>query len=86
MPETITPKKNRPAPQPLTRTPAFEAPGCLPCTSEEVAQHVRVQERPMKEAEYAAERQARAEYRAYPGAPCMKMLNITLCFDGTNNP
>ncbi|WP_426143732.1 T6SS phospholipase effector Tle1-like catalytic domain-containing protein [Pseudomonas sp. DWP3-1-2] len=85
MSEALIPKQNRPAPQSLSRTPAFEATGVLPRTSEAVAQHVRVQQLPLRDAEYAAELQAEAEHRAYPGPPCMKMLNITLCFDGTNN-
>jgi hypothetical protein len=85
MSEAMTPKNTRPAAQPLSRTPAFEAPGCFPRTPWDVAHNARTQQRPVKEAGFAAERLARAEHRAYAGAPCMTMLNITLCFDGTNN-
>jgi len=75
----------RSAPAPLTPTPPFPKEGLLPRTSEDVALNYRTQFRPQLLFEYAAERAAEAAGETYAGPPCAIVLNITLCFDGTNN-
>jgi len=75
----------RPAPSPLSPTPRFKKEGLLPRTPDDVARHYRRQFQPKLQYDYAAELAADAAGRAYPGSPCIDVLNITLCFDGTNN-
>jgi hypothetical protein len=69
----------------LTPTPSFPKEGRLPRTSEDVARNYRTLFKPKLLAAYAAEEAAHAAREPYNGPPCMQALNITLCFDGTNN-
>ncbi|MGV8862547.1 MAG: T6SS phospholipase effector Tle1-like catalytic domain-containing protein [Pseudomonas sp.] len=82
---TLNSGSQRPAPAPLTPTPPFPKEGLLPRTSEDVALNYRTQYRPKLLAAYAAKRAAKAAGETYTGPPCINVLNITLCFDGTNN-
>ncbi|MGS0739630.1 T6SS phospholipase effector Tle1-like catalytic domain-containing protein [Pseudomonas sp. GG8] len=82
---TLNSGSQRPAPAPLTPTQPFPTEGLLPRTSEDVALNYRTQYRPKLLAAYAAKRAAKAAGETYSGAPCINVLNITLCFDGTNN-
>ncbi|MEB0086338.1 DUF2235 domain-containing protein [Pseudomonas sp. 10B1] len=85
MSSTLNSASQRPASASLTPTPPFKKEGLLPRTHLDVGLNYRTQIRPEILAGYAAEKAAKAAGRTYPGPPCMKALNISLCFDGTNN-
>jgi hypothetical protein len=85
MSTTLNSDSQRPTRASLTPTPRFKKEGLLPRTPEDVARHRRKLREPQIQADYAAEREAAAARRSYSGTPCMGVLNITLCFDGTNN-
>ena len=75
----------RPDPSPLTPTPRFKKEGLLPLNSEDVGYNFRQQYQPKLKYSYAVERATRARGLSYLTSSCMDVLNITLCFDGTNN-
>ncbi|PHN30486.1 hypothetical protein AO240_16675 [Pseudomonas sp. ICMP 460] len=85
MPEAMNPQLKKPAAEFLSPTPDFEMGGLLPQTRGDVLRNYREQ----KKAYYPFEQQSMDAHRAaglvYPGPPCMKIVTITLCFDGTNN-
>ncbi|WPX62641.1 DUF2235 domain-containing protein [Pseudomonas sp. MH10] len=85
MSSTLNSASKRPAPAPLTPTPPFKKEGLLPRNHEDVGLNYRTQFRPKLLAGYAAQKAAIAAGKVYLGAPCINVLNITLCFDGTNN-
>jgi hypothetical protein len=73
------------APTPASTSPAprFVRTG-LPLSSGEVAGNIRQQKRDEKAAWSRAATHAAAQGDAVP-EPCCKTLQISLCFDGTNN-
>ncbi|ROM13068.1 hypothetical protein BK643_26155 [Pseudomonas protegens] len=85
MPEALTPPHSRPEAQWLTPTPEFRDGGLLPETPKQVAHNRREQHKAFAPFELAAQRAAQAAGNVYIGSPCMKILSITLYFDGTNN-
>ena len=85
MSDPVNQPSQRPAPDALTPTPPFKKEGLLPRTPDAVAAHYRKQFQPKLQADYAAERQAAEDRQQYVGPPCIDVLDISLCFDGTNN-
>ncbi|MEB0094445.1 DUF2235 domain-containing protein [Pseudomonas sp. CCI1.2] len=87
MSSSLNSKSQRPQPSPLTPTPRFKKEGLLPLNSDDVGLNYRKQYRPKLMFSDAVERANRAKGYGYgaQGSPCMDVLNITLCFDGTNN-
>jgi hypothetical protein len=75
----------RSKPQPLAATPFFTKEGMLPRTPKDVARNHVEQQRTLTEAANIARAACRTASVPYCGSPCMDVLHITLCFDGTNN-
>lgn len=80
MPSTL-----RSGPQALAVTPFFTNEGMLPRTPQDVARNQLEQQRALIEAANISRAACRAANGPYSGPPCMDVLHITLCFDGTNN-
>ncbi|WP_254704980.1 T6SS phospholipase effector Tle1-like catalytic domain-containing protein [Pseudomonas corrugata] len=72
-------------PQALAATPFFTNEGMLPRTPEDVARNQVEQQRTLIEAADISRAACREANVPYSGPPCMDVLHITLCFDGTNN-
>ena len=85
MPDAIIPPFKKPDPEFLSLTPDFKTGGLLPQTPGDVLRNYREQLKAFHPFEQQAMDAERAAGRVYAGAPCMKMVTITLCFDGTNN-
>ena len=85
MSETINPQSQKPAPEFLCLTPDLTLGGLLPQTPGDVLRNYREQQKAFYPFEQQAMDADRAAGRAYIGAPCMKIVTVTLCFDGTNN-
>jgi hypothetical protein len=85
MPDAIIPPLKKPDPEFLSLTPDFKTGGLLPQTPGDVLRNYREQLKAFHPFEQQAMDAERAAGRVYAGAPCMKMVTITLCFDGTNN-
>lgn len=85
MSEAMTPKLPKPDPEFLSLTPDFKMGGLLPQTPGDVLRNYREQLKAFHPFEQQAMDAERAAGRVYAGAPCMKIVTITLCFDGTNN-
>ena len=85
MPDAIIPPFKKPDPEFLSLTPDFKTSGLLPQTPGDVLRNYREQLKAFHPFEQQAMDAERAAGRVYAGAPCMKMVTITLCFDGTNN-
>lgn len=84
MSEALTPSNSQPEPQWLSPTPEFREAGLMPETPHQVAYNRREQRKAYEPFEREAKRAADARGDVYL-PPCMTVLNITLCFDGTNN-
>ncbi len=74
---------DKPTPASASPAPHFTRTG-LPLTSGEIAGNIRKQKRDEKAAWSRAATNAAAKGDAVP-EPCCKTLQISLCFDGTNN-
>ncbi|KTC12260.1 hypothetical protein AO391_24740, partial [Pseudomonas marginalis ICMP 9505] len=85
MSEAMTPKLQKPAAEFLSPTPDFEMGGLLPQTSGDVLRNYRTQQVAYDPFEQQSMDEQRAAGLVYPGPPCMQIVTITLCFDGTNN-
>ena len=85
MPDAMIPPFKKPDPEFLSLTPDFKTSGLLPQTPGDVLRNYREQLKAFHPFEQQAMDAERAAGRVYAGAPCMKMVTITLCFDGTNN-
>lgn len=72
-------------PESLAATPFFTQEGMLPRTPGEVARNHAERQRILTEAANAAREASWATNTPYCGPPCLDVLHITLCFDGTNN-
>lgn len=75
----------RSRPQPLAVTPFFAKEGMLPRTPKDVAYNHVEQQKTLTEAANIYRAACRAADIPYSGPPCMDVLHVTLCFDGTNN-
>ncbi|UVL83774.1 DUF2235 domain-containing protein [Pseudomonas sp. B21-028] len=71
--------------QALAVTPFFTNEGLLPRTPKDVTRNQVEQQRLLTEAANISRTACRAANVPYSGPPCMDVLHITLCFDGTNN-
>ena len=85
MSETMTPRPKRSTGEFLSATPDFKMGGLLPQTPGDVLFNYRKQQKAFDPFEQQAMDAARAAGWVYAGPPCMKIVTITLCFDGTNN-
>lgn len=85
MPDAMIPPFKKPDPEFLSLTPDFKTGGLLPQSPGDVLRNYREQLKAFHPFEQQAMDAERAAGRVYAGAPCMKMVTITLCFDGTNN-
>ncbi|MPR02908.1 DUF2235 domain-containing protein, partial [Pseudomonas sp. MAFF 212408] len=85
MSEAMTPSPKKPAAEFLSPTPDFEMGGLLPQTSGDVLRNYRTQQVAYDPFEQQSMDEHRAAGLVYPGPPCMQIVTITLCFDGTNN-
>ncbi|WP_241679086.1 phospholipase effector Tle1 domain-containing protein, partial [Pseudomonas kitaguniensis] len=85
MSEAMTPQLKKPAAEFLSPTPDFEMGGLLPQTRGDVLRNYRTQRTAYDPFEQQSMDAHRAAGLVYPGPPCMKIVTITLCFDGTNN-
>ena len=85
MSEAMIPPLQKPAAQFLSPTPDFIIGGLLPQTPRDVLRNYRVQQVAYHPFEQQSMDAHRAAGLVYPGAPCMKIVTVTLCFDGTNN-
>ena len=85
MSEAMIPPLQKPAAQFLSPTPDFLIGGLLPQTPKDVLRNYRVQQVAYHPFEQQSMDAHRAAGLVYPGAPCMKIVTVTLCFDGTNN-
>ncbi|MDB6047858.1 MAG: hypothetical protein JWR17_604, partial [Pseudomonas sp.] len=85
MSSSLSSHSKRPDPSPLTPTPRFKKEGLLPLDAEDVATNWRKQNQPKLQYSYAVERATKAKGLSYLKSSCIDVLNITLCFDGTNN-
>ena len=85
MSEAMTPPVQKPAAAFLSPTPDFKMGGLLPQTPGDVLRNYRTQQVAFHPYEQQAMDADRAAGRVYAGAPCMKIVTVTLCFDGTNN-
>ena len=85
MSDAIIPPFKKPDPEFLSLTPDFKTGGLLPQSPGDVLRNYREQLKAFHPFEQQAMDAERAAGRVYAGAPCMKMVTITLCFDGTNN-
>ena len=84
MSETLMLNAGKPKPQFTSAAPDFKMGGLLPATRSDVLRNYRVQKSAYNEFEQQAMDEARAAGQPYV-TPCMRILSITLCFDGTNN-
>ena len=85
MSETMTPRPKRSTGEFLSLTPDFKMGGLLPQTPGDVLFNYRKQQQAFDPFEQQAMDAAHAAGWAYAGRPCMQIVTITLCFDGTNN-
>ena len=85
MSEAITAPVKKTSPAFLSPTPDFKEGGLLPESSADVLRNYRIQQAAYQPFEQKAMDEARAASKVYAGAPCMKIITVTLCFDGTNN-
>ena len=85
MSTTMNSSSKKPAPEFMSPTPYFKEDGLLPKTPGDVLRNYRKQQAAFHGFEQAAMSAAWAAGHAYAGAPCMKIVTISLCFDGTNN-
>ncbi|MCH4874616.1 T6SS phospholipase effector Tle1-like catalytic domain-containing protein [Pseudomonas sp. TMW22091] len=85
MSDSVNTLDKRPPAEPLAMTPEFPLKGLLPSHPQQVADNGIAQRKVERQIAIETERAARAVRRFYVGPPCMDVLNITLCFDGTNN-
>ena len=85
MSTTMNSSSQKPAPEFMSPTPYFKEDGLLPKTPGDVLRNYREQQAAFHGFEQAAMSAAWAAGHAYAGAPCMKIVTISLCFDGTNN-
>ena len=85
MSEAMIPKNNKPEAECLCAMPYFNMDGLLPKTPDDVLRNYREQQKAFHPFEQQAMDAAHAAGRVYVGRPCMKIVTVTLCFDGTNN-
>ncbi|KAB0491393.1 T6SS phospholipase effector Tle1-like catalytic domain-containing protein [Pseudomonas psychrophila] len=85
MSETMTPRPKRSTGEFLSLTPDFKMDGLLPQAPGDVLFNYRKQQQAFDPFEQQAMDAAYAAGWAYAGRPCMQIVTITLCFDGTNN-
>ncbi len=85
MSDSVNTFDKRPPAEPLAMTPEFPVKGLLPSHPQQVADNGIAQRKVERQIAIETERAALAAHRGYFGPPCMDVLNITLCFDGTNN-
>lgn len=85
MSDALSPIDQRPDAESIAITPVFPEKGLLPLDCEHVAQNYRAQQKVELQVAGELERAAWAAHTVYVGPPCIDVLNITLCFDGTNN-
>ncbi len=85
MSETMTPRPKRSTGEFLSLTPDFKMGGLLHQTPGDVLFNYRKQQQAFDPFEQQAMDAAHAAGWAYAGRPCMQIVTITLCFDGTNN-
>lgn len=85
MSEAMTPKPRKPTADFLSPTPDFKEGGLLPKTPGDVLRNYREQQKAFYPFEQEAMDADAAAGQVYVGAPCMKIVTVTLCFDGTNN-
>ncbi|WP_339561062.1 DUF2235 domain-containing protein [Pseudomonas sp. EA_65y_Pfl1_P113] len=85
MSEAMIPSLQRPAAAFLSPTPDFKMGGLLPQTPGDVLRNYRTQQVAYHPFEQQSMDAHHAAGRVYPGPPCMKIVTVTLCFDGTNN-
>ena len=85
MSDSLNTLDQRPPAEPLAMTPEFPEKGLLPSHPQQVADNGIAQRKVERQIAAETERAALAANRGYFGPPCMDVLNITLCFDGTNN-
>ncbi|WP_244302777.1 T6SS phospholipase effector Tle1-like catalytic domain-containing protein [Pseudomonas saxonica] len=85
MSDSLNTLDKRPPAEPLAMTPEFPLKGLLPSHPQQVADNGIAQRKVERQIAIETERAARAARRFYVGPPCMDVLKITLCFDGTNN-
>ena len=85
MSDSVNTFDKRPPAEPLAMTPEFPEKGLLPSHPQQVADNGIAQRKVERQIAIETERAALAAHRGYFGPPCMDVLNITLCFDGTNN-
>jgi murein DD-endopeptidase MepM/ murein hydrolase activator NlpD len=83
--QPLSPEPGRPAPQSLNPTPKFPLEGLLPKTPAAVQSNLRKQREVEQQAWCDARSAAAKSGAASPSPPCVKALNISLFFDGTNN-
>ena len=85
MPDSLNTLDKRPPAEALAMTPEFPEKGLLPSHPQQVADNGIAQQKVERQIAAETERAALAAHCVYIGPPCMDVLNITLCFDGTNN-
>ncbi len=85
MSDSLNTLDKRPPAEALAMTPEFPEKGLLPSHPQQVADNGIAQRKVERQIAAETERAALAAHRVYIGPPCMDVLNITLCFDGTNN-
>ena len=85
MSEAMIPKPNKRAAEFLCAMPLLPMDGLLPKNPDDVLGNYREHKKAYQPFEQQAMDAAHAAGRVYPGAPCMKIVTVTLCFDGTNN-
>ena len=85
MSDSLNTLDKRPPAEPLAITPVFPEKGLLPSHPQQVADNGIAKRKVERQIAAETERAALAAHRGYFGPPCMDVLNITLCFDGTNN-
>jgi len=85
MSDTLKPEPGTAAREAVHKMDAFDAKGMLPKGPWEVAFNNRQQASVEHQIEETLMREAWKANREFEGRPCMRVLHITLCFDGTNN-
>jgi len=85
MSDPLTPDAGKTAAEPVSRIAVFDSRGLLPHGPKDVAFNYRQQLRAERQVELALMHEAWTANRPFFGPPCMQVLHVTLCFDGTNN-
>ncbi|WP_043301351.1 T6SS phospholipase effector Tle1-like catalytic domain-containing protein [Pseudomonas sp. M47T1] len=85
MSEPLNPDPGKTGADYVSKIDVFDSRGLLPHGPKDVAFNYRQQLRTERQIELAVMHEAWTANRPFCGAPCMQVLHVTLCFDGTNN-